>query len=110
MALIQNGCRLSRPSKPVKLIVPGHYGTYWVKHLSEIEVIDREFDGFWMKPAYRIPDNACACVEPTAEQHALAYLDGAPGVELVALETAIASFARQGSRESSGDIRRKDVP
>jgi len=49
---------------PVKLIVPGYYGTYWVKHLSEIEVIDREFDGFWMKPAYRIPDNDCACVEP----------------------------------------------
>lgn len=49
---------------PVKLVVPGHYGTYWVKHLSEIEVIDHEFDGFWMKPAYRIPDNPCACVEP----------------------------------------------
>jgi len=49
---------------PVRLIVPGHYGTYWVKHLSAIEVVDREYDGFWMKPAYRIPDNACACVEP----------------------------------------------
>lgn len=49
---------------PVKLIVPGHYGTYWIKHLSDIQVIDHEFDGFWMKPAYRIPDNDCACVEP----------------------------------------------
>lgn len=49
---------------PVKLIVPGHYGTYWVKHLAEINVVDNEFDGFWMKPAYRIPDNPCACVEP----------------------------------------------
>jgi sulfite dehydrogenase (cytochrome) subunit A len=49
---------------PVKLIVPGYYGTYWVKHLSQIEVIDREFDGFWMKPAYRVPDNNCACIEP----------------------------------------------
>ena len=49
---------------PVKLVVPGYYGTYWVKHLSEIQVIDHEFDGFWMKPAYRIPDNPCACVEP----------------------------------------------
>lgn len=49
---------------PVRLIVPGHYGTYWVKHLSQIEVLDHDFDGFWMKPAYRIPDNACACVEP----------------------------------------------
>ena len=49
---------------PVKLIVPGHYGTYWVKHLSEIEVIDSVYEGFWMKPAYRIPDNDCACIEP----------------------------------------------
>src|SRR3954463_7378987 len=49
---------------PVRLVVPGYYGTYWVKHLSAIEVIDREFDGFWMKTAYRVPDNACACVEP----------------------------------------------
>ncbi len=49
---------------PVKLIVPGYYGTYWIKHLSDIQVIDHEFDGFWMKPAYRIPDNDCACVEP----------------------------------------------
>ncbi len=51
---------------PVKLIVPGYYGTYWVKHLSDIQVIDHEFDGFWMKPAYRIPDNACNCVAPGA--------------------------------------------
>ena len=49
---------------PVKLIVPGYYGTYWVKHLSEIEVVDASFEGFWMKPAYRVPDNDCMCVEP----------------------------------------------
>jgi sulfite dehydrogenase len=48
---------------PVKLIVPGYYGTYWVKHVSEIEVIDQVYEGFWMKPAYRIPDNDCACIE-----------------------------------------------
>lgn len=49
---------------PVKLIVPGYYGTYWVKHVSRIEVIDSVFEGFWMKPAYRVPDNDCACVAP----------------------------------------------
>jgi sulfite dehydrogenase (cytochrome) subunit A len=49
---------------PVKLVVPGYYGTYWVKHVSEIEVIDQVFEGFWMKPAYRVPDNDCACIEP----------------------------------------------
>jgi DMSO/TMAO reductase YedYZ molybdopterin-dependent catalytic subunit len=49
---------------PVRLVVPGYYGTYWVKHLSAIEVIDQVYEGFWMKPAYRIPDNDCACIEP----------------------------------------------
>ena len=49
---------------PVRLVVPGFYGTYWVKHLSEIQIIDSVYEGFWMKPAYRIPDNDCACVEP----------------------------------------------
>jgi DMSO/TMAO reductase YedYZ molybdopterin-dependent catalytic subunit len=49
---------------PVRLVVPGYYGTYWMKHLSEINVIDTVFDGFWMKTAYRIPDNDCNCTEP----------------------------------------------
>ena len=52
---------------PVKLIVPGYFGTYWVKHLSEIEIIDRSFEGhdaFFMRTAYRVPDNDCMCVAP----------------------------------------------
>ncbi|WFU42075.1 molybdopterin-dependent oxidoreductase [Bradyrhizobium sp. CB82] len=49
---------------PLRLIVPGYYGTYWVKHLNEITVIDNVYDGFWMKSAYRIPDTPCNCVEP----------------------------------------------
>ena len=49
---------------PARLVVPGWYSTYWVKNLSEITVLDHEFDGFWMKKAYRIPDTPCACVEP----------------------------------------------
>jgi sulfite dehydrogenase len=47
---------------PIKLIVPGYFGTYWVKHLSEIVVMDHGFDGFFMSTAYRVPDNACQCV------------------------------------------------
>ena len=49
---------------PVRLVVPGYYGTYWVKHLNEITVLDSVFDSFWMKTAYRIPANDCACTEP----------------------------------------------
>jgi len=49
---------------PLRLVVPGYYGTYWVKHLNSIAVLDKPFEGFWMKSAYRIPDNPCACTEP----------------------------------------------
>ncbi|HEV3350563.1 MAG TPA: molybdopterin-dependent oxidoreductase [Methylomirabilota bacterium] len=49
---------------PARLVVPGWYATYWVKNLSEVEVIDRAFEKFWMKPGYRIPDTPCGCVEP----------------------------------------------
>jgi sulfite dehydrogenase (cytochrome) subunit A len=49
---------------PIRLVVPGYYGTYWVKHLNEITVLDRPFESFWMTTAYRIPANACACIEP----------------------------------------------
>jgi len=49
---------------PLRLVVPGYYGTYWVKHLNEITVVEEPFAGYWMDPAYRVPDNSCACVEP----------------------------------------------
>ena len=49
---------------PLRLIVPGYYGTYWVKHVNEITVVDGVFDGFWMKSAYRIPDTPDNSVEP----------------------------------------------
>ena len=51
---------------PARLIVPGWYATYWVKNLSEITVLDKEFDGFWMRKAYLIPATQCGCVEPGA--------------------------------------------
>lgn len=46
---------------PIRLIVPGYYGTYWVKHLSDITVLDKPLESYWMTVAYRVPDNACAC-------------------------------------------------
>lgn len=55
---------------PLRLIVPGYYGTYWVKHLSSIEVLDHVYDGYWMKSAYRVPDNDCHCVEPGTQPKA----------------------------------------
>jgi sulfite dehydrogenase len=49
---------------PLRLVVPGYYGTYWVKHLSEITVLPDVYDGFWMNPAYRIPETPDGFIEP----------------------------------------------
>jgi DMSO/TMAO reductase YedYZ molybdopterin-dependent catalytic subunit len=52
---------------PLRLIVPGWAGDSWVKWLQHIEVLDHEFDGFWMKTAYRHPAHpvaAGATVDP----------------------------------------------
>jgi DMSO/TMAO reductase YedYZ molybdopterin-dependent catalytic subunit len=46
---------------PLRLIVPGYYGTYWVKHLNEITVLEQESQSYFMTKAYRVPDNDCAC-------------------------------------------------
>lgn len=49
---------------PARLIVPGWYATYWVKSLTEISVLPKQFEGFWVKSAYRVPDTPCGCVPP----------------------------------------------
>ncbi len=40
---------------PARLVIPGWTATYWIKHLTALNVISKPFDGFWMKTAYRIP-------------------------------------------------------
>jgi sulfite dehydrogenase (cytochrome) subunit A len=40
---------------PLRLVVPGWYGTYWVKALSDITVLPLAFSNFWTDKAYRVP-------------------------------------------------------
>jgi DMSO/TMAO reductase YedYZ molybdopterin-dependent catalytic subunit len=49
---------------PIRLIVPGWYSTYWVKMLSDIEVLDKPDDNFWTAVAYRVPDTPGANITP----------------------------------------------
>src|SRR6202158_3805201 len=39
----------------LRLVVPGWYGTYWVKALSDITVLPQAFHNFWTDVGYRIP-------------------------------------------------------
>ena len=49
---------------PIRLVVPGWYSTYWIKMLSDIEVLDTPDDNYWMKTAYLIPDTPRADIKP----------------------------------------------
>jgi DMSO/TMAO reductase YedYZ molybdopterin-dependent catalytic subunit len=49
---------------PLRLIVPGWYGDYWVKMLAHIEVLDAPDENFFEKIAYRVPDTPHASVKP----------------------------------------------
>jgi sulfite oxidase len=40
---------------PLRVIASGWAGDSWVKWLTRIELLDHDFDGFWMKTAYRHP-------------------------------------------------------
>ena len=49
---------------PVRLVVPGWTATYWMKQLTSVQVVAQPYKGFWMNPAYRIPDTECGCIPP----------------------------------------------
>ncbi|KVL63612.1 molybdopterin-dependent oxidoreductase [Burkholderia ubonensis] len=49
---------------PLRLIVPGWYATYWVKMLTDIDVLDTPDDNFWTAKAYKVPANHFANVRP----------------------------------------------
>lgn len=49
---------------PLRLVVPGWYSTYWVKMLSDIEVLAKPDDNYWMAKAYTLPDNPQGDMKP----------------------------------------------
>lgn len=53
---------------PVRLVVPGWTGTYWMKHLSKIEVSQAPLTDYWMKTAYRVPAGLFPVQMPFASQ------------------------------------------
>jgi sulfite dehydrogenase (cytochrome) subunit A len=55
---------------PLRLIVPGYFGTYWVKMLNDIELLDAPEQSFWVKTAYRLPATPNNSVAPTDSGYA----------------------------------------
>jgi DMSO/TMAO reductase YedYZ molybdopterin-dependent catalytic subunit len=85
---------------PARLVVPGWSGTYWVKHVTNIDVVSAPFDGFWMSKAYRIPNRMFPVVQRFTSQEADA---NTPITEMV-VNSLITNLA-QGTRIARG----KDV-
>lgn len=68
IAFLQNGESLPLLNGfPLRAIVPGWFSTYWMKMLSDIEVLAAPDDNFWMAKAYRVPDTPGANVDPGAK-------------------------------------------
>ena len=51
---------------PLRLVVPGWYGDYWIKMLNDIELLTALDDNYWMATADIVPDTPGATVEPGA--------------------------------------------
>jgi sulfite oxidase len=57
VATHMNGATLTKHHGfPARALVPGWIGAASCKWLTEITVLDKEFDGNFMKPGYRVPD------------------------------------------------------
>ena len=56
LAFEMNGQPLPRLNGfPARIVVPGWTATYWLKAVTDLTIVEKPFDGFWMKTAYRVP-------------------------------------------------------
>jgi DMSO/TMAO reductase YedYZ molybdopterin-dependent catalytic subunit len=53
---------------PLRVIAPGWASDSWVKWLTRIELLDHDFDGFWMTTAYRHPSQQVAPAPPSTRR------------------------------------------
>jgi sulfite oxidase len=59
IATHMNGASLARHHGfPARALVPGWIGAASCKWLTEIKILDQEFDGNFMKPGYRLPNHS----------------------------------------------------
>src|SRR6202045_4414808 len=49
---------------PLRLVVPGWCGVYWVKMLNDIEVLDQPATTYWGAKGYPVPDPPHASIKP----------------------------------------------
>lgn len=101
LATTMNGAPLKMEHGfPVRAVVPGWLGAASVKWLIEIKVLDREFEGNFMKPGYRFPTRA---VPPGGEisPDETATIKGLPVKSIIA-RPADGSYHKPGTIRITG--------
>ena len=69
VAIAMNGQKLPHLNGyPARVVVPGWTATYWMKHVSHIQLSSKPLDSFWMQKAYRVPAGMFAVDQPFPSQ------------------------------------------
>jgi DMSO/TMAO reductase YedYZ molybdopterin-dependent catalytic subunit len=82
---------------PLRLVVPGWTGTYWMKHLTSVSLITKPLENFWMKPGYRIPKGKFPLVDRFVSQETES---NTPITEMVV--SSLMTNLEEGQRFSAG--------
>jgi DMSO/TMAO reductase YedYZ molybdopterin-dependent catalytic subunit len=53
---------------PARVVVPGWTATYWMKHVTSIQLSAKPLESFWVKAAYRVPANMFPVDQPFPTQ------------------------------------------
>ncbi len=84
---------------PARLVVAGWTGTYWMKHITSLEVRSKALAGFWMNPAYRVPSGKFPKADPFATQATPA---NTPITDIVV--NSLVTSVRDGQRFHAGQV------
>ena len=82
---------------PARLIVAGWTGTYWTKHITNVDVNTKSLTNFWMAAAYRVPTGKFPLVDHFVSQENAA---STPITEMVV--NSVMTNVRDGQRIKSG--------
>ena len=70
IATAMNGTQLPHLNGfPARLVVPGWTATYWMKHITSIEVSSKPLDSYWIHKSYRVPAGMFAVDMPFVTQN-----------------------------------------
>jgi DMSO/TMAO reductase YedYZ molybdopterin-dependent catalytic subunit len=82
---------------PARVIVPGWTATYWMKHVTSLELRSTPLANFWMKTAYRVPRGMFPVAKPFTSQD---NEQTSPITEIVI--NSLVTNLRDGSRVAAG--------